>query len=235
MRLLALTAAAAAALLGSGCISSHCRDGSLTIDWQLVGPAGLDLSCTAAGVAYVDVWVDGTLRVDRARCLDGTATLLNVSDGAHTVTVEGLDAALVIIDRDEFSANVSCGDSAYLATPGEITLKLTYGLSPVDQCDANGFVWYEVTDLIANAPISSITSASVAADKTRFTCGDPIAFQVPWGRYRVKWIAEVVDPLTAPVVQHQQCTPSVSKQLFAPGTLIIDSTLPVTGATTCVP
>jgi hypothetical protein len=241
MRLLTLTAAAATALLGTGCMVP-CDTGSLTIDWSLRGPGGGSIGCAAAGVDFVDIYVNGVRQVDAARCTDGTARIFGVPEGSREVTVEGViidnstvPATTIVIDRDQFPINVSCGDSRYLATPGEATLELAYSFSDTSVCDSRpSFIWYQVTDLISGDPISSITSQSSTADRQLFACSTFPTFAIPWGRYRVDWIGEVVSPLSSPSVPYQQCTPSVVKSVFAPGTFTIDSVMAPTVGSTCV-
>jgi hypothetical protein len=241
MRLLALSTAAAA-LLATGCGGHPCDTGNLTVAWHLENASGLSWSCAAAGVDWIDIYVDGHRQVDAARCTDGVATIFGVPSGSHTVTVEGVvidstvsPAVTTVIDRDEFQASVGCGDVGYTATPGEATLDIQYDFTPVNACDAAGSaIWYQVTDTISGDVISSITSHSSNQDKTRFACPNDPVFTIPWGRYRLDWAGEVATPVSNPQVVHEQCTPSVVKSVFAPTTLVFGTTMGLTGSTTCV-
>ena len=227
MRLLALsTATAAAALLSAGCGGHPCDGGNIAVDWQLQDLAGNPISCVADGVQAVDVFLDGVAQA-RTPCSAGGITILGVPAGDHQVTVEGIDTGSnAIINRDQFSVS-TCGGGSFLARPGEATLQLQYSV-PGNVCDGRGsFIWYQVTDLIAGAPISAITSASSDSDKILFDCGNQTwpSFPVPFGRYRIDWMEEVVAPLTSPVVVSEQCTASVSRSIWAPGTLALTADL----------
>ena len=194
MRTLALTAALATALAGTGCIAP-CNDATLTVDWSFTDVNGVaGRTCGQVGVDFVDVFVGTDRVVSAAPCLDYGAILVNVAPGSHRVVVEGLqqqpDRSLVIIDRDVFTANVgSCNDSRYTAQPGETMLQLAYTFDPVNACVSGGALWYSLFDLEANQTISAVTSGS--GNPALFTCPATIQFPVPFGSYRLDWIQQV--------------------------------------------
>ncbi len=189
MRALAMTAALAVTLTGTGCFVAPCADQTMTIDWSfqdINGVAGR--SCAQVGVAYVDVYVDGARVVDAAPCTDYGVALYNVPTGNRQVVVEGLDASLVIVNRDQLTVSVDgCGNTHVAAVPGEGMLRLDYHFTPTDSCAAN-YMWYSLTDLVANDVISAVQGN---ANPTLFTCGPFVQFPVPFGSYRLDWIQAV--------------------------------------------
>ena len=237
----AVTAAALSAslaLAGCGPPPPPCSSGSLTVDWRLLDPSGALRSCSGAGVAFVDIYLDGTRQVDAAPCGNGTATLGGLSFGSHPITVEGLDASLQIVDREQFSAQTGCGNTRVLANAGEGLLNLDYVFAPTNACGAGPtYVWFQVTDLIANTVISAITSQSSDADKVIAPCSasSGFTFAVPLGRYQLDWIGEIANPYgSPPTLLYQDCTPS-TVGVTGPGTFLLPATLTnASGQASCV-
>ena len=215
-----------------------CSTGSLNISWQLVDASGAVRSCSGAGVAFVDVYVDGTRQVDAVPCGGGSATLTFVPNGSHSITVEGLDASLQIVDRDQFTAQTGCGNNPVLATVGEGLLNLDYVFAPTNACGSGAtYLWFQVTDLVTNMVISAITSQSSDTDKVTAPCStsNGFTFSVPLGRYRLDWIGEIAGPYASPpTLLYQDCSPS-SVSVTGPGTFLLPATLTnASGQPSCV-
>jgi hypothetical protein len=244
MRSFALAfAAALATLAGTGCGSSSC-DQTLTIPWQLTDPSGHVWSCANAGVAFVDVYVNGVLQVNAAPCSNASATIFGVPNDTHEVVVEGLDAGLHILDRDEFITSAGCGGFTYPASAGEGVLNLDYHFTPADACGGATSMWYRVTDVIANQVIDEIGSSS-GSDAASAACSvaggnDVLGYTglgtVPYGTYRLDYIEEVDSPLSSPLVLYQDCT-SHQVDVVSPGPTGLPATLSarLAGEATCAP
>ncbi len=101
--------AAAAALLGTGCVvvdEDTCSPSSLTLEWDFQRFDGSPpVGCATANVDWVDVYIDGAF-VDTWTCAAGGATI-PVSSGGHSVLVEGIDSAYRIAYRDSVSVSAS--------------------------------------------------------------------------------------------------------------------------------
>jgi hypothetical protein len=224
MRPLAL---AAAATLAAGCTVAPC-DRSIVIDWSFTDLAGAtNLRCADVGVAYVDVFVDGSpiVHTNTPNCTDYGATLLGLSAGPHAVVVEGYDQSGVIIDRDLFTAPADCSGNPIQAQPGEGALRLDYHFLPEDACGAPPtYLWYQVTDLTSGRVIASITSASTSPKAAPCLAGAGLTFAVPNGPYRLDWIGEVDLTTSTPLVLYQDCT-AASATVAGPGTSSISATL----------
>jgi hypothetical protein len=191
----------AAVGLGSGCVIDNCETPTLSIDWAFVDAAGYtNLSCAAVGAEWVDVYVDGQL-LDSVDCALYSATWSDPPSGTREIVVEGVDGLGRIVARDWVNAKAidSCGSTWFGANPGQAELKVDY-LADLGACCANPtYLWYSLTDVIADLPaVDAATGVSLgigATDscsaKTSVDCGQPLLFTVPYGRYTLDWISEV--------------------------------------------
>jgi len=235
MNKLALAAAALLPLV-SGCVSSTCDVPTVTIDWALQDVNGARWDCGAAGVAYVDVYFDGTNWSARYDCAAGGA-LIDVSGfapGAYPVTVEGIGSdQATIYDRAQFNVSVQeCTGSAYYPVLGEGQLEIDYHFSP-DVCHG-GYMWYALYDEVAGQYISAVYfDTQPASWKDYYGCystagGTPLSFPVPYGRYTLAWIQEVMNPLApleADVNPVQQACVQPPVDVTGPGTTFYPVTL----------
>jgi hypothetical protein len=204
MNKLALAAAALLPLV-SGCVSSTCDYPTVTIDWALQDVNGVRWDCGSAAVAYVDVYFDGTSWSARYDCSAGGA-LIDVSGfapGVYPVTIEGIGSdQSTIYDRAQFDVTVhECGGSAYYPVLGEAMLEIDYHFSP-DVCHG-GYMWYALYDEVAGQYLSAVYfDTQPDTWKDYYGCysatgGTPLSFPVPFGRYTLAWIQEVMNPLAA--------------------------------------
>jgi hypothetical protein len=191
----------AASLLGTGCIvSDDCNTRTVSIGWPtfLLADGTQTASCGAAGVSSVDVFMDGQ-SVGNFACTEGGVSVTSVPDGTHVFTVEGLDASSFIILRDEITLGATCGEQVVSVRPAEGTVELAYSFTPLNQCAADpSYLWFSIFDQVAGSVTVRIDENSSTADKTRYTCPDPIVFAMPAGTFTLQSIEERV--LTAPGV-----------------------------------
>jgi len=153
---------AAALALAAACAPP--RD-DLTVDWTFAGK-----TCADAGVALIDVHIDGeVLTPDRFTCVDPNTGAYNKAaylgrylDGRYTLTVSGLDASANVIYTTSVQVDVRRGgtevavDAAPSTTNGSATLRWTFdGKS----CAAAG-----VTVINASVDNQVLTDASNNAD-----------------------------------------------------------------------
>ena len=197
MRRLALLLAAS--LMGTGCVvsddSTHatpCYPSTITARWPsfLLANGAVTTSCATAGVAGVDVYLNGGL-VQRVSCGAGGLTITTPPAGSSVLTIEGVDSAGTILLRDELNVTPgACGDVIVDAQPAEGTLELAYSFTPTDVCTAGGsYMWFSVYDEI----VGDVTAvADETANTTRYVCGDLIRFPMPAGPYRLLRTEEVV-------------------------------------------
>jgi hypothetical protein len=215
MRTLALSLAAA--LFGTGCIvTTDCDRRSITVDWVSFQFADgrTTTSCAVAGVAFVDVFIDGQPVVANGFvCSDGGATIVDVARGARLVTVEGVAADGRILYRDERTISTdACGDVLASFFPAEGVVDLRYAFSPDDVCFANpSYIWFSVFDRILNQTVVQIDATSSTLDKTRYVCASEVnapVFTLPAGVYDLDWIEERVPTATPGVfaVTARNCT-----------------------------
>jgi hypothetical protein len=215
MRRLALLLAAS--VLGTGCIVSHdntCTS-TVSIGWPtfLLANGAQTPSCTAAGVSFVDVFMDD-LPVGEFDCAQGGVSVLDVPSGTHRFTVEGLDAPAasggVILLRDErIVTSSACGEQIVTSTPAEGTLVIDYSFASSNVCNPGSLMWFSVFDEIAGK-VAAV--ADETANTTSFRCGiDAISFVLPAGAYTLDRIEEVTPtpPPNGPLVPTaNNCSPT---------------------------
>jgi hypothetical protein len=191
----------AAALMGTGCIvmDDHLDacTGTVSLDWDFqrwdgsVPTGTVGQVCIAAGVAYVDVFMDGAL-VDRFNCSDGGVVVTGVSSGQYVFTVEGLDATAAILYRDEVGVDARrCVDPLVHARPSQGTVVVDYSL-PGNACYGGPTymslqVWDDAAGQVAffEPPTSGDACTTVAASKPEYV--------LPAGAFTLDWIHEMLD------------------------------------------
>lgn len=216
MRRLALLLAAAS-FAGTGCVvSDTCDGGTLTVEWPsfLLANGDVTSSCTAAGVSYVDVYLDGKPVQARFSCADGGAVIAGVQSTSQLVTVEALDASGAIVLRDEQQVGTDrCGDRLARFQPAEGALTLDYHFTPSDVCTAGAsYIWFSVYDEIVG---DVAARADESANTTLYSCSTaasyplpvPITFRLPAGSYTLERIEEAVPSGGVYVVNGSYCSP----------------------------
>ncbi len=189
--------AAAAALLGTGCISSSTTtnppcDPTISVSWAFqLWDGSAPTGCAGAGVSLVDVYVDGSF-VDTWPCAAGGATIA-VASGAHSVLLEGIDAQNRIAYRDSMSgiATNGCGDRLVTMTPAEGTANLNYS-APGGCTSSPCYLWFSVYDEVAGQPAAVINGQSPAGVKTLYTYPNDVVIRLPVGSFTLDWL-EVVN------------------------------------------
>jgi hypothetical protein len=197
MRRLALLLAAS--VLGTGCIVTHdgsntCAPRTVSIGWPtfLLANGAETPSCSAAGVRFVDVFMDDA-PVGEFDCTQGGVSVVDVPTGSHRFTVEGLDGQAanggIILLRDELVVSSGvCGEQIVTSRPAEGTLDVSYSFASANVCNPGSFMWFSVFDEIAGK-VGAV--ADETANTTSFACGGPITFVLPAGAYTLDRIEEV--------------------------------------------
>jgi len=213
----------------AGCPVSPCVEPTLEVRWSLQNLAGeQNVTCASVGVATVDVIVDSVGVKAGVACSAGATRVEALAPGAHRVTVEGRDASGILVDRDWYDTTLAeCGTTSDTARPGEGWLRIAYGMSPLNQCWAegdttttSGYMWFRLLDKAYGTDWAAVTASSSAASKVVFPCGNyasnppavtPITLNVPFGVYTLKWIKDVKFPAVDPPIRvdlYQMCTPT---------------------------
>jgi hypothetical protein len=193
-------------------LQTTCAPPTATLYWRLQDASGTQLTCAAAGVAWVDVRLGAAppVRFDCTQ-LGGTVPLSGLSPGPHPTTVEGLgpDGTTVRLRAQLEVTAPACGDSPYSPMLGEALLNVAYDFSPVDACHG-GAIWFTLYDEVSRTYVSAVYPPSSDFWKSYFACPagaarTPLSFFVPFGRYTLAWIQEVMTPLTSPSPAWQAC------------------------------
>jgi hypothetical protein len=134
---------AAASLAGSACTTRDCPPEGVNVYWpQFTTSTGAAVSCSAAGVAGVQVYVDGVPQFQQpVPCslpalgggfVDGTG-LAEFAPGTYTIAVQGFDASgrLRYEDQRQVSVGNACGaftdvDTFPVATTGTLTMSVSF-------------------------------------------------------------------------------------------------------------
>lgn len=228
--------AAALLALATSC-AEPCRAPLLTTAWTFTladGSSGV--GCLAAGVAKVNLWIDGQEKGMGMACEQGAASFAGLAAGDHDFTIQGVDAGGTVRYQTWGTVTVaSCGETRVLLEPGAGTLRLAYATAtgqcyaPGDATHTRGYVWFRLLDWTTKQVASTISSA---VDPTRLPCQTGTQAQVniplPWGLYRLAWMQVVLYPSsTDPTPIYQVCPP-----VDPAGADPIDASLVTTGVTT---
>jgi len=184
----------ALAATGTGCVVSDTCDQTVSLGWpsfQLANGA-VTPSCATAGVASVDVWMDGNGFVGNFACNAGGVDVTSVHSGSHLFTVEGLDASNNVVLRDEIYAGAGVCNATVIADtePAEGTFNLAYSFSPSNVCTTGGsWIWFSVYDKILGKVTAAVDEAS--ANPALYVCGSTISFVLPKGDFTLQRTEEV--------------------------------------------
>lgn len=221
MKRLALLVAAAASLAGTGCGSgNNCGTHDVDVTWNsgFDGPdAAAGRQCAAAGVSYVDVYMDGgqvvgPLANGHFPCGDYGVTVSGVPSGSRRVIVEGIgpDGSSILYRDDRTVPVGGCGITTIATAPaaGFVTFQYQFydgatPLPPAGQvCAPGSYLWLSVVDQTANqvAVLSDVGSAPTA-----YSCGGPFTLSLPLGSFLLQWMEER-GPATSYVLESADCT-----------------------------
>lgn len=223
-----------------------CAAPALTVSWRFdLADGTRDATCAAAGVATLDVWIDGEPAGSGVACAQGAATFTGLAAGVHNVTIQGYDAAGGLVNRDWLGAAVeACGETRAVARPGQGDLHVAYDTTtglcydpnvPVDPGaePISGYMWYRLTDTTTGVVVSQVAGASSDADKIFYPCSRAMTFRVPYGIYELAWIQDVALPLSAtPYPIYQYCTPTRAT-VHATGVTSLDVLMVLAGGVAC--
>ena len=193
MKRLALVLAAAAAALGTGC-GTNCPTGTTLVSWTgFDGPdAAVNQPCGVAGVATVDLWLDGQY-VGNWPCTDYGAAVPGVPTGGNVLDVEGLagGSGSTILFRDELNyGQTGCGNVAVQALPGAGMVELDYSFAPTNACSLPPtYMWLQVSDDVAGQ-IAFTETGTGAAQLCSVTAPAP-RYSLPNGSFTLLGIEEV--------------------------------------------
>lgn len=210
----------AAAVLGTGCIvmNDTCESTEVDVSWGagFDGPdAVAGRGCAAAGVSYVDVYVDdqpvpGPLAGGHFPCGDLGVTVTGVPRGARRLTVEGVgpDGSTILYRDDRTFTAGGCGVFSVGTAPaaGYVSLEYLFSndttpLPPDQQVCAGSFLWLSIYDRTARQP-AVLTDRS--SNPTAYSCGGPFALALPSGPYVFQWMEER-GPATAYALESSDC------------------------------
>jgi hypothetical protein len=196
----------AAAVLGTGCVvvDDDCAPSSITVSWSFLGWDNVVRGCGAAGVDWVDVYMNGALVGNGSPCTDGYLVITSVPSGTHDFMVEGLEPSGYIAYRDEFSVQSSgCGGRSVAALPAEGTANLDYTVSGCISSPC--FLWFAVTDTIANVVAAAVSDTSPAAVKDDFPYPNDVLIRLAAGTYSLDWMQLVSSSYTHEAIT---CSPA---------------------------
>lgn len=228
--------AAALLALATSC-AEPCRAPLLTTAWTFtLADGSRGVGCLAAGVAKVNLWIDGQEKGMGMACDQGAASFAGLAAGDHAFTIQGVDAAGAVRYQTWGTVTVAgCGETRVLLEPGAGLLRLAYATSsgqcyaPGDGTHTLGYVWFRLVDRTTGLVASTIAQG---VDPTRLPCqtGDQgqVNIPLPWGLYRLAWMQVVLYPTsTTPTPIYQACPP-----VDPAGAAAIDVSLVTTGVTT---
>lgn len=219
MRQIALAAPVLA--LAAAC-AEPCTAPALTTSWRFTLADGTrEAGCLAAGVATVNLWIDGQAVGLGMACDQGAATFAGLAAGDHAFTMQGVSSGGAVRYQTWGSLTVDgCGETRVLIEPGAGVLRLAYttaGATVNGLCYAEGdpeqtlgYVWYRLLDRTTGAVASSVNQAASATLLPCRTGADgQVNVPLPWGLYRLSWIQVVTFPLaTNPTPIYQACPPT---------------------------
>jgi hypothetical protein len=180
----------------------------VTLEWdfQLANgtvPGGtVSQICAAAGVTYVDVYMNGQpVDPDGFWCTEGGATVVEIPEGRYLFTVQGVDASELIRYRHQFEVDSRCGDQFLATRPAAGRVNLDYSLPDGVCADAGTFMHFDVRDEITarRVPIEQILSP--------VACGpDALVRALPAGSYTLEWMEERSTSNASSPVYGTDCT-----------------------------
>jgi hypothetical protein len=213
-----------------------CAAPSLTVSWRFDLPDGTrGATCATAGVATVDLWIDGNPTPAGAgmACEQGAATFAGLAAGNHVLTIQGRSASGALLYQAWGQAAMDgCGETRTTMAPGAGYLRIGYATSTGlcwaagDPLQSNGFIWYQVNDVTTGQPVSISNGYNAPA---AVPCqADPgqaeVNLRLPYGNYALRWIEVVRDPIVNPRAVYQYCS-STPVTVQTPGVTSIDAAL----------
>ena len=200
-----LVLALATTLVGSGCYQPPlCTTRNLQVDWShgFDGPGALSAqSCGAAGVSFVDIFVNnqkviGPVGNGHFACGDLAEIIGGITDGATQVTTEGLavDGSTILYrDVQSFTAS-GCNDFLVTTAPAAGDVNFAYQfyagttlLPPAGQVCAGPYLWLSVFD----RSVGAVTVlADAASNPQAYACGGTFTISLPLGDYDLRWMEE---------------------------------------------
>jgi hypothetical protein len=220
----------ATAFLGmtAGCSSRSCTDeGNVHLFWHFRSASGPEITCGQAGVANVQIFVDGVdngtfacLLQDRNGNPVQGITLQGFASGSHSFELHGFDSGGRDIYQDAFTSvtDRACGgdlfDSTLTRTVGDLTVAFQLTSADgtlVESCAAGAptFIWYVLRDQNG----TEVSRVDQNNSPTAIPCasGGILFTDLPFAQYTVSAIAEVsitnLRPPVTVVPLHATCTP----------------------------
>lgn len=190
-----------AGLVGTGCLGGgdNCSRSTFLVAWEFQRfdgspPAG----CVAAGVEWVDIYMDGQLVGNGFPCGDQQAVITAVQAGSYDMVVEGIDTAGRIAYRERFTMDSSgCGNRSVLARPAEGIVNLDYAAT----CSSSPcYLWLSVHDEIANTTAAEISTGSPFNVQVSFPYPDDVVFRLAAGSYTLDWMQLVSAAFTSEAI-----------------------------------
>lgn len=217
---------AALAAGASGCSSNSRCDvgGTLTLYWQppqggFTTATGQLLGCDAAGVATVDVTVNGT-SAGTFNCHGPSADgiqLTGFGDETVSIQLDAFDASNRHLYQEVTRASTAlCADTLVDANLTALAGDLTVGYQFTDSfsCTANTFIWYTLLDVAQNQVVDEVGPSST--NPQAIPCGSAITLSaLPFGRYTVTRIQEVQLVSNTYQTFHATCSPQTFDHLAA--------------------
>lgn len=229
--------------LATAC-AEPCTAPALTMAWRFdLADGTRDASCAGAGVATVDLWLDGEAAGLGMACAQGAATFAGLAAGSHTFTIQGRAATGQLLYQEWGLAELgACGETRVTSRPGAGYLRIGYstpgGLchDPSDPTMTPGYVWYQLQDSLG-ATVSVVNaSQSPTALECQTPAGQPeVNLTLPYGLYTLRWIQVVSHPTTSPLATYQHCVPSAVATLRAPLYTTLPVALELAGGAPCIP
>lgn len=226
----------------SGCHSSSRCDvgGTLTLYWQppqggFTTATGQLLGCDAAGVATVDVTVNGT-SAGTFNCHGPTADgiqLTGFGDETVSIQLDAFDASNRHLYQEVTSASTAlCADTLVDANLAAVqaAFQVSYALPGGNTCPPSSYLWYSIVDVTGNTQFALVDAQN---SPTAVPCGSQLIFdQALFGQYRLDFI-QVVTP-TGNGFQpwgalYEYCSPLTFNHNTANDTLFVPTLSPATG------
>ena len=242
-----LALALSTAVLGTGCyVAPDCTARNVSVAWSGFdgpGTGQVNQTCGTAGVPYVDLWLDGAqvqgpVGASHFDCTTYGVTVAGISNGNHTMTVEGVAADGTINYRDEISFAASgCNDFALpAATPAAGSVDLVYAFQSGASCaSATSYMWFTIDDLVTGL----VDPASVDASHTPrlWPCGptDPV-FSLPAGNFQLRTMNEMVEnPANVFTQAAYLCKAPLAFSVVGRTQTVLNPSLADTGGAACLP
>jgi hypothetical protein len=204
----------------AGCSSHHCDGGTLTVYWDgqngsgFVSTGGVLQGCDAAGVATLDISINGAVVASQAPCHGPNAdgiTLTNFGNETVAVQLDAYDSQGNLLYQDVSNVDTAyCRDTVFDAPLSAVAapMNLEY-LLPVSQCPPGAYVWLSLVDTTDQKQLDLVDQGNTP---TAIACGnpDPIVYSnALYANYRLDWIQVVQwDGGSGYTSLYEYCTPT---------------------------